>query len=479
MFSFSGARCRTIAVKSAALLFGLLILFGGLRPQEALAGNSKYAAIVIHADTGDVLFDKYSTKKRYPASLTKMMTLYILFEELEAGNLTLETKLRVSAFAAGQPPSKLGVKAGSTISVEKAIEALIIDSSNDIAVVVAEKISGSERNFARRMTREARAMGMRRTVFRNASGLPDRRQYTTAKDLAILAKRVMQDFPQYYPYFSQSSFTFNGKRHRTHNRVIAKLPGATGLKTGYTRASGYNLATAADRDGERLIGIVLGGRSTRTRDAHMISIMNKAYATIRKKPQMLASYHRNPPIPPLKPTTLAALGGKWPPENTTTDTPTLAGNADMKKQIGTARLAFADGEEVDGLNTQDDIGVLLSDMTEAERLNYQNLAAAQSQIKVAQGDTDFRRPELAWSIQIGAYKDRQQAQTYLDDATTIADPWVENGQETITRIERDGHVLHRIRINALTEGQADQACAALLQSGRECLILRDRDISDG
>jgi D-alanyl-D-alanine carboxypeptidase len=444
--------------------------------------NSKYAAVVINADTGEILFDKYSTKKRYPASLTKMMTLYLLFEEVEAGRLTLQTPMKVSAFAAGQPPSKLGLKSGSTITVETAIQALIIDSSNDVAVVVAEKISGTQRKFAAKMTSKARSMGMRNTRFRNASGLPDRRQITTARDMAILAKRVSQDFPQFYPYFSQKSFTYNGRVHKTHNRVVAKLVGASGLKTGYTRASGYNLATVAERKGNHLIGIVLGGRSTRTRDAHMISIMNETFAKIDRNPQMLAAFHRNKIVPALKPTTLASLGGVWPLEQAESSTLLAAKDIDEPQSIGddpVLRQEIIDASfnlaNADGLTTEDDIGVLLSAMSDAERLNYLSLKRAESESIIAQGDVDMLAPELVWSIQIGAYKSSTLAQTTLEDALTIAEPWIGNGQENITTVKRDGKTLYRTRISYLTDSQAEAACSALLQAGRECFIIRDSE----
>ena len=445
--------------------------------------NSKYAAVVINADTGEILFDKYSTKKRYPASLTKMMTLYLLFEEIEAGRLTLQTPMKVSAFAAGQPPSKLGLKAGSTITVETAIQALIIDSSNDVAVVVAEKISGTQRKFAAKMTRKARAMGMRNTRFRNASGLPDRRQITTARDLAILAKRVSQDFPQFYPYFSQKSFTYNGRVHKTHNRVVAKLAGASGLKTGYTRASGYNLATVAERKGNHLIGIVLGGRSTRTRDAHMISIMNETFAKIDRNPQMLAAFHRKKIVPALKPTTLASLGGVWPPQQAENSTllaakdpkgisDSIGDDPALRQEIIEASFNLANA---DGLTTEDDIGVLLSAMSDAERLNYLNLKRAESESIIAQGDVDMLAPELVWSIQIGAYKSSTLAKSTLKEALSIAEPWIGNGQENITTVKRNGKTLYRTRISYLTDSQAESACSALLQAGRECFVIRDSE----
>ncbi|MHA7873439.1 MAG: D-alanyl-D-alanine carboxypeptidase family protein, partial [Hyphococcus sp.] len=230
-----------LVVRGVTLMALALAFFAGF--SASASANSKYAAYVMHADSGDVLFNRYSTSRRYPASLTKMMTLYLLFEELEAGNLSLDSKLTVSKRASGQPPSKLGLTTGSTIDVETAIQALVVKSANDVAVVVAEHIAGSEWRFAQKMTAKARALGMSRTTFRNASGLPNSKQVTTARDMAVLGRRVMQDFPQYFDYFATKKFTWNGKTYSTHNALVRNFEGADGIKTGYTRSSGFNLVT--------------------------------------------------------------------------------------------------------------------------------------------------------------------------------------------------------------------------------------------
>ena len=240
----AGRRHLLLILGCAVLTFA-----GGLL--TPVAANPKYAAFVIHADTGDVLLNRYAESARYPASLTKLMTLYMLFEEMEAGNIDLTDKMTVSKRASMQPASKLGLARGSKIDVETAIEALIIGSANDVATVVAERLGGTESKFARMMTTRARELGMRRTTFRNASGLPDRNQRTTARDMAILAHRVPQDFPQYFHYFDKSSYKWKGRTYKSHNRVTISYRGADGLKTGYTRASGYNLATTAKRGDHR------------------------------------------------------------------------------------------------------------------------------------------------------------------------------------------------------------------------------------
>ncbi|NOX83278.1 MAG: D-alanyl-D-alanine carboxypeptidase, partial [Alphaproteobacteria bacterium] len=311
------------------IILGAMLALAGIFSAPAHA-NSKYAAYVIHADTGDVLFDRYSTARRYPASLTKMMTLYLLFEELDAGELTLQSKLKVSARAAGQPPSKLGLKAGSTIEVETAIEALVVKSANDVAAVVAEHISGSEWRFAKKMTAKARSLGMSRTRFRNASGLPNSKQVTTARDMAVLGQRVLQDFPQYYHYFSAKSFTWGGRTYASHNRLVKTYSGADGIKTGYTRRSGFNLVTTAVKGDNRLIGVVLGGRTSRSRDRHMRDILNKAFASIKRKPMLVAALYRKTPAPRIKPTLLAKL------EQDATDA--AAKKDQLRREIMTAAL---------------------------------------------------------------------------------------------------------------------------------------------
>lgn len=449
------------------------------------AANSKYAAIVIHADTGDILFDKYSTQKRYPASLTKMMTLYLLFEELEAGRLTLDSKLKVSRYAAGMPASKLGLKPGETITVEKAIEALIIKSANDVAVVVAEKIGGSEKGFARKMTAKSRALGMRSTTFRNASGLPNRKQITTARDMAVLSKRVMQDFPQYWSYFQRRDFTWKGRTYKSHNKLVGKFDGADGLKTGYTRISGYNLATSIRRGDNRLIGIVLGGRSGATRDAHMRKILDQADKRIKANPMLVASVHRVRPVPNLKPTTLAELGGSWPPASMQmalteeyTNAPTVGDSTALQYELA---AHATNGQWVDesGLTTADDMSALIA-MTDAERLNTINLAQIQQDEVIGEGDVDESAitSDFAWSIQTGAYRDRSYAEFQQLDAKEIIKTIVSAPQSEILTAERDGLPLYRVRFTALTEQQADMACSALIQNGGECFSMRDRDVSD-
>lgn len=241
-----------------------------------MVSDPRYAAIVVDARSGRVLHEDKPDALRHPASLAKMMTLYILFQEVESGRLSPDTPLPVSANAASQPPSRLGLDAGETIAVRDAASALAVRSANDVAIVVAEAIAGSEEAFAHRMTATARQLGMRRTIFRNASGLPDDAQVTTARDMVQLARALQTHFPQHYPLFAQQSFTYAGREHGSTNRLLRTLPGMDGIKTGYIRASGYNLAASIRRGNRHILVIVFGGPSGKARNAH-VAALTEAY----------------------------------------------------------------------------------------------------------------------------------------------------------------------------------------------------------
>ncbi len=241
---------------------------------------AKKAAIVIDFDTKEVLFEVNANTKNYPASLTKIMTLYILFDQIEKGLLTYDTKLKVSKIASSRSPSKLYLEAGSYIKVEDAIMALIIKSANDVATVVAENISGTEKDFAKLMTRYARNLGMANTTFKNASGLPNRAQLTTARDISILSHALISNFPEEYKLFSKQNFTYNGKTYKTHNKLMLSYQGADGIKTGYIKASGFQLAFSAVRNNKRLVGVIFGGDTGKQRDRSLKIIMDKEFAEL-------------------------------------------------------------------------------------------------------------------------------------------------------------------------------------------------------
>jgi D-alanyl-D-alanine carboxypeptidase len=245
------------------------------------AWASKYASIVIDMETGQVLHDRDADETRHPASLTKVMTLYLVFDAIESGKLKLSDRLTVSKAASRAQPSKLGLKAGTTIKVEDAIRALVTKSANDVAIVIAEKLGGgTEAKFVTKMNAKAKELGMHATTFRNASGLPDKRQVTTARDMAKLAEAVYLDHKSRYNYFALSSFTWGKRKYLNHNELLRRVDGVDGIKTGFTNASGYNLMASAERNGRRVIAIMLGGTTGRSRDAHVRDLIEAAFLEI-------------------------------------------------------------------------------------------------------------------------------------------------------------------------------------------------------
>ncbi|MBR0668892.1 D-alanyl-D-alanine carboxypeptidase, partial [Roseomonas hellenica] len=286
-------------------------------PRDAAAqiGSGRYAAFLQDADTGAVLLAVNADEARYPASLTKMMTLYLAFEALQRGRLAETTRIRVSRHAAGMEPSRLGLRAGSTIRARDAIMALVTKSANDAAVALGEHLAGgSEVAFARMMTRKARALGMANTSFRNASGLPHPAQVTTARDMAVLSRALIRDFPGRYAYFSAARFDWRGQSMPNHNRLLSEYDGADGIKTGYIRASGFNLAASAMRDGRRLVAVVFGGASGVERDQHVMALLDRGFAEIgrdapagtmvarRRGPSLVASASAATLAPPVRET---------------------------------------------------------------------------------------------------------------------------------------------------------------------------------
>ncbi|MFZ1989792.1 MAG: D-alanyl-D-alanine carboxypeptidase family protein [Alphaproteobacteria bacterium] len=276
-------------------------LAAGARTSQS-AGSDRYAAYVMDVNSGRVLYSRNADSYRYPASLTKMMTLYLTFEAVTKGKLSMDDQLTVSAHAQNQAPSKLGLRAGDTISVKECVLALITKSANDAAVVLAERLGGSEPGFAELMTAKAHALGMSRTNYHNASGLPDLQQRTTAHDLALLGQSLIKDFPQYYGLFSTAKMAWNGRTILNHDHLLDSYEGTTGLKTGYTAMSGFNLATSVERKGYSLIGIVMGGRTAKARDDHMMQLLDMQFARLEGSP-MLAS---RGPATAMLPTQLAS-----------------------------------------------------------------------------------------------------------------------------------------------------------------------------
>ncbi len=262
---------------SAQIAAAFAVVFLSIGLAGPAAAQDRYAAIVMDARTNEVLLEDQADEHRFPASLTKMMTLYMLFEAMERGDLSMDSRLTASRNASRQPPSRLGLRRGDTITVDQAIRALAVQSANDVATMIGERLGGTEARFAANMTARARELGLTDTRFANASGLPDNRHRTTARDMARLSQAIWYDFPQYYHYFRTESFSWRRSHGRNHNRLLGSVDGVDGIKTGYTRASGFNLATMTERHGRRVIVVVLGGATSAARDAQVAHLIEGAY----------------------------------------------------------------------------------------------------------------------------------------------------------------------------------------------------------
>lgn len=272
---------HTLLTRRAAVFLFLALGLAGCTTTEleliqpTPLSSTRYAAIVVDARNGRMLYQSGAEEARFPASLTKMMTLYLLFEAIDSGRVSKTTEIPISDHARSQQPSKIGFRRGETINVESAIHALATKSANDVAVAVAEYLGGTEDAFAATMTSKARVIGMRATVFRNASGLPDGDQRTTARDMAVLGMALRQRFPHHYHYFSEQDFVFRGRTIRGHNDLIGRVRGVDGIKTGYVRASGFNIVTSVNDGGRRLVVVVMGGDSARSRNAHVEELIQR------------------------------------------------------------------------------------------------------------------------------------------------------------------------------------------------------------
>ncbi len=437
------------------LLVVVAFCFSTLTP--AFAGG-KFAAITVDARTGSVLFSDDPDGRRHPASLTKMMTLYILFQELKAGRVKMSTPLRVSTRASRMSPSKLGLKAGTTITVEQAIKALIVKSANDVAATVGENLGSTESAFALRMTRVARSLGMTRTVYMNASGLPNASQVTTARDQATLSLRIMRDFPQYYPYFRLQGFTYKGRTIRSHNRLVGRFPGADGLKTGYVNASGYNLATSAKRGDKRLVGVVLGGKSAGRRNQYMINMLTKQFAKAKDGRTIAALAGSSAgAIDPLAGQQVALLSPP-PAAPANIETP------DRVKQMAQQELAeLASNEPVEPKVLEARID------DQPGELPFAVKAATEETIEASEEELGSTDPVEDWVIQIGVYNSQKSARARLQQVGKKL-PDLLTGKPASAVAVRAGTKKHyRARFTGFDEDGAQEACMQLMSMQITCL----------
>ncbi|WP_231856710.1 D-alanyl-D-alanine carboxypeptidase family protein [Thalassospira sp. MCCC 1A02491] len=394
------------------------MLSATLVPNKAIART--YTAMVIDGDTGDVLHEYRADHKVYPASLTKIMTLYMLFDALDNGKVSLSTPMRVSKRAWGQAPSKLGLQPGETITVKDAILALVTKSANDVAVVVAEHLGGTEIKFAQMMTAEARRLGMKRTTFRNASGLPNRGQMTTARDMITLAVALRKNFGSYYHYFSTQKFRFGNRTYGNHNNLLASYYGTDGIKTGYINASGFNLVASVNRNGKRLIGVVFGGRTARTRDDQMKKLLDRAYVELTKEGEIRVPRPRISPEDKILPADAQLLMAK--------------------------RETLREVEEPGRIDTQ----------TVVTRL----------------------KPETnsGWAIQVGAFSDQRRAQEAVLAAARTAPDVLRLTRAAVEQQASGTGVVYRARLLGFDgENEARAACAALRRENLACIPVNSGD----
>lgn len=408
------------------LIFVMLPIFGGINSMAF--ANTGFSALVIEPKTGKVIYEHNANHRRYPASLTKMMTLYILFEELSKNKISMNQRINITQKAALAECSCLRLKSGkrlqpgASITVETAIKALIVQSANDVATSVAGFISGSEDQFAVRMNQTAKKLGMKNTNFVNAHGLPHDNQYTTAQDMATLGVALYDHFPKYYPMFKLSSFQFDGREIRGHNRVNQRLVGADGIKTGYIRKSGSNLVTSAQRGNTRLFAVVIGGLNTASRDDIMVDIVDASFDALKRN-------SRNPSISPI--ITEDMLVGYNPQKN---PKPRAIQPTNRKNAV---QIATTD--------TTPDIPTIKLISSQTQNINPAVLNAPAS-------------------IQVGAYKNRKSAQ----DRARVAHRKLKQGTIDIVLIDN----LYRARLSGFNYENATNACNQLKQSGNDCLVIK-------
>jgi D-alanyl-D-alanine carboxypeptidase len=422
----------------------------------------KYAAIVIDAKTGEVLYEQSPDAHRYPASITKIMTMYLAFEQLSTGRLSLNDAMVVSPHAAAMAPSKLGIRQGGTISVGDAMSAIAVKSANDMAVAMAEKMGGSESHFAEMMTAKAKQLGMNNTQFVNASGLPDNRQLSTARDISILSRAVLRDYPQYYSYFSKREFTWKGQTTRNHNHLLGQMPGVDGIKTGFTNASGFNLAASAVRDNRRLIAVVMGGSSTAARDSHVVDLLEAGFTVMRRREagqQTTVAQNLREPAPVGSVDRPPVEQGDGEQDGVHIVVDGKAPKAAVAKM--TAKAAPADQmscKRVRGRHHKHVTKCVKLAANDAVPGKAQAMAAAKTDA-AAGGD---------WQVQLGAYKNSALARQQL---ATLNTKFARELAASQGRVEHaSGN--YRVRFAGLSADQAKDACASIKSQGQDCMALR-------
>jgi D-alanyl-D-alanine carboxypeptidase len=449
----------------SALICAALLCVAALPAQAAT--NPRYASIIMDADTGMILHQSHADKSLHPASLAKMMTLALTFDALADGRLHMRDRVTMSKHAASMIPSKLGLNPGQTLSVEDAIYALVTKSANDVAVAMGEKLGGTESQFAVMMTNKAHALGMTRTTFRNASGLHNPQQVTTARDMAKLARYLIKRYPQYYTYFSTREFSYRGASFHNHNRLMDRYKGMDGLKTGFIGQSGFNLVASAVRDNHRLIGVVFGGRTAASRDAHMAQLLDDGFK------QVVDIRVAAAPVPARKPDSIAQLAAAYNSTDPATGDDVSAADEAAEEARFAALNPIMQNRTFSNLIGEGD-----SDPAVSRRLETGLKAIAAVRGEQRHGDTTgvqiaslgsaatapAARPR-PWAIQIGAFESRARTDVALRAAMAKLPAELAQGAPFIAPLKTGDSWLFRARLGGYSKEQAMAACKVL----KDCL----------
>jgi D-alanyl-D-alanine carboxypeptidase len=422
--------------------------------------------IVIDVSTGTVLSSSNPDGVTQPASLTKMMTMYLLFDALKQGKIHLTDTITFSEYAASRPSTNLSVSEGDTIGVETAILAMVVRSANDVATAVAERLgNGDEQAFATRMTAKARQLGMTNTSFHNASGLPDDGNHTTARDMAKLGMALMRDFPQFYPYFSRYAFTYHGVNYTGHNRLVKTFKGADGIKTGYVRASGFNVVTSAEQNGRRLIGVVLGGTTPSIRDRQMASLLQTAFLERSGTPSTLIAKANSAGAA----MTSAVANALAEPANAAE-----GDDADDDTDTSPKAAALTVASTGSGEGDIDALQPILKPGTQIAALGAAPKAVAKKVVRQTAVDDQtttnvWKSGGTGYGIQVGAYSQYKGAQRAAAHATKSLPKLLADARIVIDPQKNAGTTLYRARVVGLTRGDAETACKQL----HDCLVLKN------
>lgn len=478
-----GIVSKSTSPLKAIMVFALALTFVCADVASSLAARP--AAIVVDAKTGKVLYSADANGRRYPASLTKMMTLYLTFEAMAKGKISRNSQVVFSAHASAEAPTKLGVKPGGSVSVETAILSIVTKSANDSATALGEMLGGDEPTFARMMTAKARALGMNGTVFRNANGLPDPGQFTTARDMATLGIALREHFPQYYGYFSQRSFLYGRQRINGHNRLLGRIKGVDGIKTGYTRASGFNLVSSVNDGNRRLVAVVMGGTSGGSRDNQMANLINTYMprASTRGGGDLVAKADSSSnPIKALAKVLLPKHDAPTPD-----DKPVAVASADDTAVAEDATVAQGDDQGDDEESAEAEAPKLVVPAKKVKTVIVAAPKVATAQVVAAYAEPTPPAVEptptvdpvntasvpSGWAIQVASSPKQSEAQAFLDKTAKQAPKVLADASGFTVAFDKDGMTYYRARFGGFgSKDAAWKACTALKKKKIECYAVQ-------